>query len=191
MSGLLKFLIAVAVGLAAGYFSATYMASGHAFSGAVRLGAWTAWPQSGREDASPYSRLHFLMRGQLPPSHFNRLEFEAVEDDAGDPLRAECTYRIASTTLPARWWALTLYPEEEIRRGRFGNVREISSRTAILARDGSATFSISRRPRPGNWLQAPPKGRFTLVFRLFGPTPLTREKLLSRPPARIIREACR
>jgi len=191
VSGLLKFLIAVAVGLAAGYFSATYMASGHAFSGAVRLGAWTAWPQSGREDASPYSRLHFLMRGQLPPSHFNRLEFEAVEDDAGDPLRAGCTYRIASTTLPARWWALTLYPEEEVRRGRFGNVREISSRTAILARDGSAAFIISRRPRPGNWLQAPPEGRFILVFRLFGPTPLAREKLLSRPPARIIREVCR
>ncbi len=191
MSGLLKFLVAVAVGLAAGYFSATYMAGGHAFSGAVRLGAWTAWPQSGREDASPYSRLHFLMHGQLPPSHFNRLEFEATKDDSGAPLDAGCTYRIASIALPARWWALTLYPEEEIRQGRLDHVREISSRTATLARDGSVKFGISRQPRPGNWLQAPQKGRFILVFRLFGPTPLTREKLLSRPPARIVREACR
>ncbi len=191
MSGLLKFLVSVAVGLAAGYLSATYMASGHAFSGAVRLGAWTAWPQSGREDASPYSRLHFLMRGQLPPSHFNRLEFEATEDDAGNPLQSGCTYRIVSVSLPARWWAMTLYPEEDVRKGRFDRVREISSRTAILARNGSSTFTISRQPHPGNWLQAPGKGRFILVFRLFGPTPLAREKLLSRPPARIIRETCR
>ena len=191
MSGLLKFLTAVAVGLAAGYLSATYMAGGHAFSGAVRLGAWTVWPQSGREDASPYSRLHFLMRGQLPPSHFNRLEFEATEDDAGDPLEAACTYRIVSNALPARWWALTLYPEQAVRQGRFDGIREISSRTAILARDGSATFYISRLPRPGNWLQAPSEGRFVLVFRLFGATPLAREKLLSSPPARIVREGCR
>ncbi len=191
MSGFLKFLISVAAGLAAGYFSATYMANGHAFSGAVRLGVWTVWPQSGREEASPYSRLHFLMRGELPPSHFNRLEFEAGSDDAGRPLDGSCSYRILATTLPARWWALTLYPESAIRQGRFTHVREISSRNAILNGDGSATFGISRLPRPGNWLQAPAKGRFILVFRLFGSTPLARERLLSRPPARIIREACR
>jgi len=109
----------------------------------------------------------------------------------GDPLEAACTYRVVSSALPARWWALTLYPEQSVRQGRFDGVREISSRTAILARDGSATFDISRLPRPGNWLQAPPEGRFILVFRLFGATPLAREKLLSRPPARIVREGCR
>lgn len=37
--------------------------------------------------------------------------------------------------------------------------------------DGSYVVPVSARPREGNWLPAPPRGRFSITARLYNPAP--------------------
>ncbi len=191
MSGFLKFLVVAALGVFLGYLSARHIAAGNAFSGAVRAGAWVVWPRAGSPDASPYSRLHFFLAGQAPPSHFNRLDFEADADDAGRPLKTSCAYRLEGPMPPVRWWALSLYPADEDAAARKERISEISSFDAIADADGRLRIHIDALARPGNWLKPPVNGRMILMLRLFNAAPLSREKLLTQAPFRIIREECR
>lgn len=190
MSGLVKLLAFAATGVALGYFSSQYMARGGPLTEVRTLGAWKVWPQAGSSDATPYSRLHFLSSGQLPPSHFNRLDFEASHDDEGRRLDSSCSYRLEGNRPESRWWALSLHPESGGDGDRRAQMRELPSNGAIYRPDGSLRISIDRLARPGNWLAAPSGGSFVLILHLFNDTPLTREKLLSAAPLRIIREDC-
>ena len=187
---MVKLLSFAAVGVAMGYFSAHYMEQGNALAEARALGAWKVWPRAGSSDATPYSRLHFLSLGQLPPSHFNRLDFETDHDDEGRRLNGECSYRLEGGGPRSRWWALSLYPAHAGKGDRRSAMAEISSNDAIYRADGSLRVFIDRMARPGNWLRAPAGGSFVLVMRMFNDTPLAREKLLTAPPLRIVREGC-
>ena len=184
MNGLVKLLLAALAGVAAGYLSAMQLAARPAFSGLRHLGAWEILPLTGGAESSPYARLAFFSRGELPPSHFNRLDFIARRDDAGRPLRGACDYRLEIRHQPVRWWALSLYPEGEEER-----VSEISSMTALPG--GRATeVTLSAMAAPGNWLSPGSEGGFELRLRLFGASMLARNGLLKAPPARIIRGEC-
>ncbi len=191
MNGFVKFAVFAVLGAALGYFPALYLAVGNAFSGAVRAGQWTVWPNAGGVGATPYSRLHFFLSGQLPPSHFNRLDFETSRDEAGRALDAACDYLLEGPAPPVRWWALSIYPEDGGASGAGGNVTEISSFDAITGKNGAVRIHISALARPGNWIKPPAEGKMTLALRLFNAGALSREKLLAHAPVKVVRETCR
>ena len=191
MSDLVKFVAFALFGVAIGYLSAQYMARGNAGSGAARIGAWTVWPRAGAADASPYSRLHFFLSGQMPPSHFNRLEYEAAADDAGRPLEAACSYLLEGPMPAVRWWALSAYQADGRNSEAALAVTELSSFDAIYDGSGRLRIHVDRLARQGNWLPLPTKGRFVLVLRMFNASALSRDGLLAKVPLSIVREACR
>ena len=59
------------------------------------------------------------------------------------------------------------------------------SDTAVHEADGSVTIAAATTPQPGNWLKAPARRRFTLLYSALasGPRPLD-------PPFLIKRGAC-
>ncbi|HHN66509.1 MAG TPA: DUF1214 domain-containing protein [Thermopetrobacter sp.] len=180
----LKFIITIILGLALGYASALHMAGGAAGSGAVRAGGWVIWPRAGAVDASPYAKLHYAARRILPPSHLHVLEFTARRDDTDTALDGDCHYVLTGKLPAAQWWRLTL-------AGADGDVSSISSFHALHDADGMTRVRIAATLRAGNWLKAPAGESFTLVLRLYGVSPLIRDRVIRRAPLTITREECR
>ncbi len=177
---------ALLLGAMAGWLSARQAEHVRLLSGKVVNGAWQAWPSAGRADALPYARLHYQMRGQLPPSPFEQLEFTARHDDEGRRLRAECTYVLRGAAPVARLWLLGAHPLDDTD----AKASYLLASDTLTGADGSIEIRLARRMQSGNWLRLPRQGDFEIVLRLFGLSPLERERMLKRPPLRITREEC-
>jgi hypothetical protein len=164
-SALVLYASAVALGLG---ISSAYMALGGDYPfGGIRIGPWEAWPEVGSRDADPYARAIVTRRAEVPLALGEGLALTATTDTAGRPLDSACTYRIGDITPQARLWTLSVYDREggpaqtELRRSGFTS--------AEVLRDLAGRFSIvlSRAALPGNWLQLPAAGPFSVVLRLY------------------------
>ena len=107
----------------------------------------------------PYTVAHYLLRGRLPPSGGQFVEFTASGDEAGNALTAACDYVL---TLPGDkqpgWWSITSEGDAEVE-----NATAMSS--AIVAEaDGSVRLTASPYPQPGNWIATPRSGRYSLLY---------------------------
>jgi hypothetical protein len=167
LSGLKALPFAVIAALALG--SAATLASlqdGPGF-GAVRLGAWTSWPQTGNTDIDPYARANLAAQGALPLGEREGLAFIATTDDDGAPLDARCDYRISGEAPAARFWTLSVYDVDG--RLRPNPAHRYGLTSTILLRDANGGFIIdaARDARPGNWLPLGEKSRFILVLRAY------------------------
>lgn len=162
---LYTFLLALGLGLGSAYLAL----NGDPPFGDVRLGPWTAWPRLGSPQADPYMRAIIARRGDIPLAAGEGLALTATVDSEGRKLDSACSYRIGSVAPAARLWTLTLYDEagrlitSELGRSGFTS--------AEIVRDAEDRFliALSRNLQPGNWLQLPPSGTFTVVLRLYDP----------------------
>jgi hypothetical protein len=164
---LVVYTLLLALGLGLG--SAYWAINGNPPFGSLRLGPWQAWPQLGAPAADPYMRAIIARRGDVPLATGEGMGFTASVDNDGRLLDSGCSYSIGPVAPIARVWTLTLYdqggrlPSTELRRGSFTS--------AEVLRDAQDRFSItlSRTVQPGNWLQLPAGGSFTVVLRLYDP----------------------
>lgn len=189
----------IALGLSGGFGSAWYMLTRADPPGAVRSGAWIAWPRQGAMDADPYSRALIARNGLLPLGLGEGLVLVARGDDDGEALSAGCTYRLSGRMPPARAWTLTLTD----RSGRLPLVATADAQvppwprtgftSAEVLRDEAGRVSITVSPTlvAGDWLPAPQRGPFQLVLRLYDTPVAGSATALDRAalPA-IIRQGC-
>jgi hypothetical protein len=164
-SALVLYASAIALGL--GISSAYFALQGEYPFGGIQVGAWRAWPQVGSRDTDPYARAIVTRRAEVPLALGEGLALTATTDNADRPLDSACTYRIGTVTPQARLWTLSLYDADgrtvQTDLGRSGFT------SAEILRDPAGLFSIllSRSVQPGNWLQLPPSGPFSVVLRLY------------------------
>ncbi|MBJ6126219.1 DUF1214 domain-containing protein [Microvirga splendida] len=164
---LVVYTLLLALGLGLG--SAYWAINGAPPFGGLRLGPWQAWPRLGSPEADPYMRAIIARRSDVPFATGEGIGFTASVDSDGRLLDSACSYSIGPSAPIARVWTLTLYdqagrlPVTELGRGNFTS--------AEVLRDTQDRFSIalSRSVQPGNWLQLPAGGAFTLVLRLYDP----------------------
>lgn len=158
-------LLALALGLGSAYLA---LRDDPPFGG-VRLGPWIAWLKLGSPEADPYMRAITAKRSDVPLAAGEGLTFRAEVDSEGRRLNSACSYRIGSSAPAARLWTLTLYDQSErlpvTQLGRRGFT------SAEILRDAEDGFTIllSREFQPGNWLQLPSSGAFSLILRLYDP----------------------
>ena len=179
-------LFMLLAGAVLGIYSARWAADNQALAGAVRSGAWMAWPDAGVEGATPYARLRYYLDDALPPSPMDRLELLAKTDDNDDLLATVCSYELHGPMLPVRTWILSVHGQNGESRAH----AVLHAENAIYEPDGSLRISLSRHPHPGNWLPMPGKGRVRLALQLFGISPLERERILKMKPFSIRRVKC-
>jgi len=163
------FLIAIALAIAfgGGLLSTLYALNASAGFGAIRLGAWSAFPLAQTAQADPYAKSHRAKAGRLLLGNAEGLSFTATSDDAGNRLTGTCSYSISGATPAARLWTLyaadnagmPLSPPAELPSA-------YNSQTVLRARDGTFTVTLSATAKPGNWLALPDTGAFTLVLTL-------------------------
>lgn len=172
----------VAAGVAAGCVSAFALIQS---AGVAPAGAGGPWQSRAAAMAGPdafYVRSHYLLEGRLPPAPSQLGEATADADEDGRPLSASCAYLITSTGPLPRWWSLGVV---ESGADKAALQTTADSDTAVRDADNSVTISAATSPQPGNWLKAPERRRFTLIYSALaaGPKPLD-------PPFTIKRGEC-
>ena len=163
VGSLFAFIVATAVGLGATYLALT---RGAAF-GALKIGAWTAWPKTGTSDADPYARAGIARTGQLPIWLGDGVSFSTQQDDNGRFLDGRCDVVLSGVTPAARFWTLTLYNVEGHLVANSISRYGFTSQELIRRTDGSFDILVAPRASAGNWLPTGGVDRYTLVLRLY------------------------
>lgn len=184
------FILALTIGALSGLGLTWWsLARGPGF-GAIEVGAWRAFPQTGTQEADRYAKASIARSGELPLGSGEGLAFIARHDDAGAALSGRCRYRIEPIVPSARWWTLTLYDGQgqlfANPESRYG----FTSGEVIRDGRGAVTIVTAADPQGGNWLPSP-EAPFTLVLRLYDTpisTGLATEETVSLP--RIAAEGC-
>ena len=164
---LIVYALLLALGLGLG--SVYWAINGDPPFGSLRLGPWQAWPKLGSPEADPYMRAILAHRGDVPLATGEGLGFTARTDSEGRPLDSACTYTIGTVAPSARLWTFTLYdgagrlPVTALGR------RNFTSAEVLRDSEDRFTLALSRDLQPGNWIQLPASGPFTVSLRLYDP----------------------
>ena len=159
---LFRLLVALAIGLPLGAWTAAVSIRSDIGVGALTVGTWTAWPLEGSREADPYTKAKVAARGSVPLGVGEGVAFEARTDAAGRPLDAHCNYRITGRTPKARVWTLTAHEAgTELTDGPpivrpDGAVAALTSRDLVRAENGTFTVSVGPTPTAGDWIALPP-----------------------------------
>jgi hypothetical protein len=164
-AALVLYTSALALGLGVG--SAYLVQQGRYPFGGITMGPWQAWPKVGSRQADPYARAIVTRRGDVPLAVGEGLALTATADASGQRLDAACSYRVGAVTPQARLWTLTLYDEGGSLIATDLGRRGFTSAEVLRDADGKFSIILSRHASPGNWLQLPPGGPFTIVLRLY------------------------
>lgn len=141
--------------------------------GALRIGAWTAWPLAGDPEADPYTKAKIAAEGDVPLGAAEGLLFHAQRDDAGAQLRRECHYMLEGTTPTARFWTLSSRTVEgDFILTENAAIRTLSSRSLVRNANGAFTIAVGPDAMAGNWFQTDGTGPYQLVMHLYD-TPVT------------------
>ena len=172
----------VTVGVAAGCVSAFALIQQ---AGVKSVAAGDPWQSRSAALAGPnafYVRSHYLLEGRLPPAPSQLGEATAETDSDGRALTGRCTYTLASTGPLPRWWSLGIIGTADAKAALQTTA---DSDTAVREADGSVKISAAIAPQPGNWLKAPDKRHFTIIYSALSSTPRALE-----PPFSIKRGTC-
>lgn len=160
---LLGLAVAISVGFGASYYALT---DGRLFA-AVRVGPWAAWPDVGQPLPNPYTRAFLARSGQMQLGYAEGIRFTAYSDDAGDPLSADCTYRVSGYVPGASFWTLEAADLEGRNIAASPDLMVLHSERIARTGDGAMNLSIGPRLAPGNWLPIAGTGEFSLNLTLY------------------------
>ena len=163
LGSLFALAIAALVGLGAAWLA---LSRGTAF-GAITIGAWTAWPRTGTQDADPYARAIISRSGELPVCSGDGVAFLARTDDTGRPLDGRCDVVLSGSTPQARFWTVTLYDPQGRLVANSVERQGFTSQEIVRRADGSFEIVAAPRARPGNWLPTGGVESYILVLRLY------------------------
>lgn len=175
------------VGLFAGVGTA-FLATTGGLTGAVRAGAWSTNVHNGAVSADPWTRATVARAGLLALSADQAVYFDRSTDNEGRALDARCSYRLSGGPLPAAWWSVTLYSDDQYLARNSDSAASID---ATRAGNGSWTASVGPvRPPSGLWISTHASARPVLMMRLYRPHSTTPEFLSKVVGPDIQREHC-
>ncbi len=190
------YLAAIVAGCAFGLGSALWLAGlwppGRALEfGDVDVGGWRSDFATGSRAADPYTRARVARHGLLALARSEAVYLTRATDDAGDPLRDGCTYRLSGGAMPANWWSVTLYDAASMLPANTDNALSIDAERAGTGAWSAVIAPV--RPKSGEaWISNRGAGNFDLTLRLYMPAPalLTAPEATLDPP-RIDRLSCK
>lgn len=173
MRFVLRLLLAIAVALGIGFGLSYYALTDGRLFGAVQIGAWTAWPDSGAPAPNPYTRGHIVRESALQLGRAEGLQFVATTDDGGEPLRLDCTYVLAGRVPVSTFWTLVAVDPAWTNLAAADTDGALRSSQLARNNDGSFTIHVGTALRPGNWLELTGSGPMTLALTLYDTTALS------------------
>lgn len=191
MRSLIVILGIALAGLFLGGGSAWYAIKRSQGFGAISVGPWTAVPYASAGNIDPYTIAKSVVEGSVPLGATEGLAFNAITDSAGRDLDLRCNYEIEGSTPSAKLWTLVAYgPDGEPVSPAQGSISSYYSGDILRFADGSFRISVSRRPRPGNWLAVSGSGAFRLTLRLYDTSVTGTSQLIAPRMPAITRGDC-
>lgn len=160
-------LIAAASGTLAGVAAAGFLVFGPLEIGGIAVGPWRTNAHIGASEAGPLVRAVVARRGLLALNRSETVYFTAWQDDDGDPLHENCRYAVSGRDMPARWWSLTLYGEND-----FLPVNGDDAHALTQTDLGAGEWRFVAGPSAGAgeaWLSSRNAGHFSITLRFYHP----------------------
>lgn len=144
--------------------------------GKLAIDGWHTDLAIGSKAADAYTRARVARHGLLALAKQEAVYFTRARDDAGQPLREACRYRLSGGPMPAAWWSVTLYDAASMLPE---NTDAALSIDASRAGQGSweAVIASERPTGASQWISSRNAGTFDLTLRLYVPDPM----LLANP----------
>ncbi len=183
--------IALAIAFGGGVWSTIVALDATVGFGAIKLGAWEAFPDAQTDKADPYAKSHRANAGKLLYASAEGLTFTANVDETGARLTGGCSYRLTGHTPTARFWTLfAAAPGAAAPSIQSDLPTALNSRAVLRDKDGNFDIAISASARPGNWLAVPTQGNFRLTLTLLDTPTAGSSGLIDLTMPRIERTGC-
>jgi hypothetical protein len=157
----------VVVALGVGFGLSYYALTDGRFFGVYRDGPWSTWPEAGTGSPDPYTSAYLTRSGMLQLGKTEGIRFVAETDSDGQPLRADCSYRVDGQTPLATFWTLVATAPDGTLVSSEGAAEAVSSTRIAREADGSAVVHVGRALSPDNWYEIAPSDDFWLVLTLY------------------------
>jgi hypothetical protein len=152
----------------------------------VQVGAWKSNLRAGSTEADMYTRANVALNGLLALGREETMYFVATHDDAGQPLRSACNYRVQGLPPQARWWSVTAYADDLFLFNAPNRHFSLNGSTAKLDNRGRFTFTTGPTETPGTfWIPTPANRGLVLTLRLYNPEPVLQASPSSLMPPTI------
>lgn len=161
-------MLFLAIALGGGIGSVWYALNTNSGFGAITIGSWTAYPDSGTPNADPYETARRARDAELPLGQAEGLSFFARADSDGRTLSGLCNYRLVGNVPPARFWTLHVATPSlfALRTGRHRN-DALHSRQLLRAPNSSFAITVGPNPTSGNWISVSSPGQVVFVLTLY------------------------
>ncbi|MEM3896954.1 MAG: DUF1214 domain-containing protein [Archaeoglobaceae archaeon] len=155
----------------------------------IQNGVWKTSIVAGSEQADPYTRA-IVAKNYLYVLNKSEAVYFIATSDSEKELDRNCDYRIVGKDLPARWWSITVYGEDNFLIDNEHKIYSVTSAN-VVKRGDSWEIHISREQKGENWIPLRGEGKFYLTLRLYNPESIVYERLKEIELPKIIREGCR
>ncbi|MGL4487958.1 MAG: DUF1214 domain-containing protein [Rhizobiaceae bacterium] len=177
---LFQITIALAVAFAVGIYGTWYSIRGADRFGAVRIGGWIAYPDSGTTTADPYAKARLARDAPLFLGAAEGITFYAETDDTGQSLSGSCNYMIVGTSPTARLWTMYAVGQNQtpLKLGDNSWPTALHSNEILYQSSGGFRIAVAPTARPDNWLAVQSGQNFSLAFSLYDSTVATTKGLV-------------
>jgi len=182
---------AILAGLILGALSVRLTVFSTAWSGGFEKDGWTGNVNIGSAAADPYLRAIIARVGLLALNKSETVYFNRTTDEKGQPLREDCDYQLNGGALPARWWSITIYADDEYLPVNGQDAASVD--VTRIAKDDSGKWQVrvsAERKEAVNWLSSKNARAPRLSIRLYNPEPAARDDFASIPFPAITTLSC-
>lgn len=185
-----KLALTIVAGLAVGAGSAAWSMKRGGLSG-VGAGGWYGNSVTGSVDADPWTRARVALTGLLALNKSQAIYFTTSVDAAGAPLREDCRYRVAGAALPARWWSVTVYADDDYLPLNDDDALSFDATEVKPDAAGQWTALVApQRAGEGAWASSRRAGDYSLTLRLYQPAKSAQDDYASIPMPSVTRIDC-
>ncbi len=164
----------VLIGAGLGLVSALAMLNQGMNIGKETVQGWVGSHVSGDRTADPYTRALVARAGLLALTQAETLYFNRTTNEAGKPLRADCTYQLEGGPQPARWWSVTIYAADNYLpvNGDDAQSADATRMAALTKPQDLGRWKVRVSPQKGDathWISSKNAGDYALTIRLYNP----------------------
>lgn len=138
----------------------------------IRNGSWITNLQVGSAAANIYVRAHIALTGLFALNKKETIYYRATVDDEGERLRADRDYVVTGADIPARWWGIMLYGQDNHLIANAADRYSFNMGNLEREPDGTFRIHLSRQPQAKNWLPAGARDqRLSFSLKVYNPAP--------------------